>query len=251
MNIDVCMPTWNSAELLGGTLDFLSIAEASSQVVVNQLIVVDNDSDDETLDIAEQKAEKSDWKRNLISTRSSLPEARKIAIKNVETDWFLFLDDDVRISKTYLTNLSEATAPIIGAIQGRKESRTESNSDWVRRRGRRAGTHATLIRHDAVAGIQYPDDLYVLEDEYTRRFVDNSEYLWIFNHQARFTHASTERHQIGWQEGYLGGKYGLSKFHNVALNVPYAAFTRRNPSPHVKRMVGWVWGYVQKTDGKL
>jgi len=51
-----------------------------------------------------------------------------------------------------------------------------------------------------------------------------------------------DRHPIGWQEGLLGGKYGLSAFQDVALHVPYAAMTGRDPRPHAARTAGWVAG---------
>lgn len=244
MEIDVCMPTWNSSKVLGRTLTLLAAAESSSDININNLIVVDNESSDDTLTIAGGKAEEHSWGEVFILRSTNLPEARQTGIKYVETEWFLFLDDDVRISERYLEEVSRSIAPAVGAIQGRKTSRTESNSDWVRRRARRGGTHGTLIRHDSIAGIQYPSDLCVLEDEYSRRVVEDSGYLWIFNHQAKFTHASMDRHPIGWQEGYLGAKYGLSTFDTVALNVPYAVVTLRNPVPQFQRMLGWIWGYV-------
>jgi glycosyltransferase involved in cell wall biosynthesis len=243
MKIDVCMATWNSSDVLDETLDMLRESELNSDVDISRLIVVDNNSTDETLEIIESKCIKYGWETDIQCIKSSLPEARKLGIDSVETEWFLFLDDDVRLTESYLEDLSGAIGSQVGAVQGRKQSRTESNTDWVRRRARRGGTHATLIRHTAISGIGYPADLNVLEDEYSRRYVEDMGYLWIFNHQAIFTHALMDRHPIGWQEGYLGGKYGLSVFHTVLLNIPYAIASKRNPIPHIWRTVGWLWGY--------
>lgn len=244
--IDVAMPTWNSEPVLGGTLERLAASAEGSDVEVGRLLLVDNESEDETVAIADRATTEHDWEFDATVTECSLPEARMEAIDRVETDWFLFLDDDVRVSEDYLSTLFGVTAPLVGGVQGRKHSRTEHPSDWVRRRARRGGTHATLLRHEAVEGVQFPADLVVLEDEYLRRHVDGEGYVWVFDHLAEFDHATQDRHPIGWQEGYLGGKYGLSAFHDVLLNVPFAAATGRDPRPHLERATGWVAGYARR-----
>jgi glycosyltransferase involved in cell wall biosynthesis len=244
--IDVAIPTHESGAVLGGTLERLARAEESSPVAVSRLVLVDDESDDDTREIARAAAEANGWEPVVASRPSTLPEARELAIDRVESDWFLFLDDDVRLSTSYLRDATEAVAPAVGAVQGRKGSRDEHNTDWVRRRARRGGTHATLLRRSAIEGVSYPDDLLVLEDEYTRRHVEDDGYLWVFNHRARFEHASQERHPIGWREGYLGGKYGLSQFHTVALNVPFALASGRSPAPHAGRAAGWVAGRARR-----
>ena len=246
--VDVAIPTSESGSVLEETLERLARAEETAAVTVSRLVVVDNESEDDTREIARAAADANDWEPIVVTRSSTLPEAREIAIDRVDAEWFLFLDDDVRIPRSYLSDVAEAVAPIVGAVQGRKTATGSDvhNTDWVRRRARRGGTHATLIRRDAIEGVSYPEDLLVLEDEYTRRHVENGGFLWIFNHQARFEHASQERHPIGWQEGYLGGKYGLSQFHTVALNVPFALWKRRSPAPHAKRALGWIAGQLSR-----
>lgn len=244
--IDVAVPTYQSGAVLDGTLERLARAEEAAPVAVSRLVVVDNESDDDTREIARTAADANGWEPIVTSRPSTLPEAREIAISRVESEWFLFLDDDVRLSTSYLRDAVEAVAPAVGAVQGRKAARDGHNTDWVRRRARRGGTHATLVRHAAIEGVSYPDDLLVLEDEYARRYVEDGGLLWVFNHRARFEHASQERHPIGWQEGYLGGKYGLSQFHTVALNVPFALAQGRSPAPHAERALGWVAGRARR-----
>lgn len=244
--IAVNIPTKESEPVISGTLDALAKAEQASGVRIRTLRVVDDHSEDRTVELARDAAEQYGWDTDIIVENTTLPEARALAIQRTDAPWFLFLDDDVRVSKDYLETLANSTAPLTGGVQGRKASRTEHPSDWTRRRSRRAGTHATLIRTEAVRDIQYPEDLTVLEDEFTRRHVERSGYLWTFNHRARFTHDSQDRHPIGWTEGFLGGKYGLSAFHTVALNVPFSLATGRNPVPHVKRALGWLAGDVSR-----
>lgn len=240
--LTVCIPTKDSGNILDTTLTHLLRAVDETPVTVAKLVIVDDESDDATVDIAKEHAQSAGWEIETIVEPTTLPEARNRAIEMVETDWFLFLDDDVRLSEDYLETLQAAIAPLVGGVQGRKTSRTEAPSDWVRRRSRRGGTHATLIRREAVADACIPADLHILHDEYLRRIVEWNDYLWVFNHQARFDHANQDRHPIGWREGYEGGRYGLSQFHDLALNVPFAAATGRNPLPHAKRAAGWIVG---------
>lgn len=253
MNIDVCMPTWNSADVLAGTLEKLAVSAANSPIEINTLIIVDNDSGDNSLEIARNKAENHSWDTILISDEIPLQTARKRAINNTTTEWFLFLDDDVRVSDGYLTVLYNSIAPTVGGIQGKKGEGCEldgqpdgSNSRWVRWRSHRAGTHASLIRKSAINSIEFPNDLTMLEDEYIRQHIENNGYLWLFNHQALFTHENQERHPTGWREGYLAGKYGLVSFCKYARKIPIAIITKRNPYPEIMRTSGLAVGYISR-----
>lgn len=248
-SIDICMPTYESGEVVEGTLERLKTALDATETGLGQLIVVDNESDDGTKDQIERFAKKHDWNLVLRSEPSRLPEARELAIKLVQNDWFLFLDDDVRLTESYLTTILEWRAcDRVGAVQGRKDTRTEHPADWVRRRARRGGTHATLIRTRAVRGVSIPEDIEVLEDEFLRRVVETQNYRWVLDPMAEFSHATQNRHPIGWAEGYVGGKYGLSQGHTLALNVPFALLTGRNPLPHLKRCAGWVAGRFSRNE---
>lgn len=244
MNIDVAIPTFESVDVVGDSMDALRRSEESDETTlsIGRVINVDKMSGDGTVREMEDRCSRYGWEYVNISDGCPLPKARERAIEEIETEWFLFLDDDVRIGEEYLAVLENAIAPGVGAIQGRKTSRTEPNSDWVRRRARRGATHAVLIRREAVEGVHIPEDVVVLEDEYLRRAVDNRGFLWVFHHQARFSHDPVGRHPIGWDEGWVGGRYGLSAFHTVALNVPFSIATGRNPIPHINRLAGWVAG---------
>lgn len=246
MHIDIAMPTKESADVIGATLDTAARAIENAEVSVGQLVVVDDQSDDDSLATARDRAEEHGWDPAFVSESATLPAARERAIDLVEAEWFWFLDDDVRVQADYVSRQLDAVAPAVGAVQGRKADRTEHPSDWSRRRARRGGTHATLVRHEAVADVEIPADMAVLEDEYLRRQTEANGYKWFFHPHARFEHASQERHPIGWTEGYVGGKYGLQPFQTVALNVPFAAVTGRNPLPHAKRTAGWIAGRTRR-----
>jgi glycosyltransferase involved in cell wall biosynthesis len=244
-DIDVAIPTKESEPVIEQTLRELhkSVIE-SPDVSLNQLLIVDDESNDRTVEYIDTVCSELGWASELVVEESSLTEARERLISMVDTDWFLFLDDDVRLHSGYLDSHARCIAENIGAIQGRKSSRTEHPTDWVRRRARRGGTHATLLRTSAVDGIEYPDDMTLLEDEWTRRFIEDRGYLWLFNHAARFDHANLGRHPTGWEEGRIAGKYGLAPFHQYALNVPYSLVAKRSPVPHLLRTLGWLYGRV-------
>jgi glycosyltransferase involved in cell wall biosynthesis len=240
------MPTKNSEAVLRGTLKNLAEAAEYAGINIGTLIVVDGESEDKTCEIVQDFVQDTEWTLDLVCRPSTLPEAREIAINRVESEWFLFLDDDVRLNQDYLENLTSASAPLIGGIQGRRDIHKEHPSDWVRFRSHRAGTHATLIQHKTVHNVSFPSDLLILEDEYLRRHIEKKGYLWVFNHQAEYTHRNQWRHPIGWQEGYLGGKYGLSQFHHLLLSVLHAIINCNDPVPGAKRAAGWIAGWATR-----
>lgn len=244
--IDVAMPTYHSEPVIELSLGALERSVSNSPITINQLVIVDNHSADGTVSIAERRAEEFGWESTIIEKSTSLPEARAVAIDTVETEWFLFLDDDVVVSESYLPDLLAGVSPLTGGVQGRKTTETRQPSTWVHYRSTRGGTHATLLRHDAVSDIQIPADLEVLEDEYIRQHVENERsLLWVFNHQAVFHHENQMRHSIGWKEGYLGGKYGLTPGYRLLIDAAASVLDGQNPVPHCTRTAGFVVGTVR------
>lgn len=122
-------------------------------------------------------------------------------IKEVNEDWFLFLDDDVRVGPQYLASQINCIAPLVGAIQGKKVSSSDDPSTWLPKRSYRGGTHATLIKTQLVKDIKFPNDLHVLEDQYLRTHIVENGMLWIFNRIAVFEHDNQERHDVDFQHG--------------------------------------------------
>ena len=103
-----------------------------------------------------------------------------------------------------------------------------------------------MIRTAAVNDLSIPEGVEVLEDEYIRRHVESAGYIWVFNHQARFSHNSMERHQLGWKQGYIAGKYDLMPFHSIALMIVDAIVKLKNPLNRILLMVGYLYGYVDR-----
>ena len=245
--VDVAMPTSHSESVIRDTLEALERSVSRSPVTVDDLIVVDDHSTDATVSIAERTAEEFGWGTTIVQQSTTLPEAREIAIDAVDTEWFLFLDDDVVMAESYLSALVAGVSPLAGAVQGRKVTGTKSPSKWVHYRSMRGGTHATLLRHETVSGIRIPADLVVLEDEFIRQYVENVQSkLWIFNHQAVFYHQNQLRHPLGWKEGFLAGKYGLRPGYRMVVDVPASVIGGRNPLPYCARSTGFLVGRLHR-----
>jgi len=245
ISITIGMPTKNSGPVIRETLDRAATAVENADVTVEDFHVVDGVSSDDTRELAREAAEDHGWSITVESMESSLPEARQRIIDDCETEWLWFLDDDARVEPDYLERLTSLIGSETGAVQGRKQHAGMSPTDWLTYRARRGGTHATLIRHDALDGINIPSELHVLEDEYIRRHVDASGYVWEFHPHAYFTHDNQDRHPIGFQEGYLGAKYNLSRFTFVLFNIAFAIITRRDIVGRLKIFAGWIYGRLK------
>lgn len=258
-SIDVAVPTYESEPVLDDALECLGQSERAGPVDISCLHIIDNESDDRTLEIGAEYATKYGWDTDFISRKCSLPVARQLAIERIESEWFLFLDDDVQVTESYLESHINAIAPRIGAVQGRKSGETAIGhspsrrrilrdstelqpSEWVRRRAFRGGTHATLIRREAASTVAFPRDLLLWEDEFLRREIESNGYLWVFNHQARFTHRTQNPRSQGWHEGYLQGKYDLRPAWHVCLAIPYATLSDSSTIAAVKLAAGYAKG---------
>lgn len=244
---DVAIPTFGGEAVIEETLDALVVAVDEVDWRINRLLVDYRPDDDATGDVVRSWCESHGIDCDIHRTTHNLPEARQALIERVETDWFLFLDDDVRLQPTTLARLVDSVAPLTGAVQVRKQRQDDANAAWSKWRPVRGTTFATLVRTAAVAGIDIPDEVTVLEDEYLRQHVENErDYLWTFNHQAVIEHDNQGRHSIDAREGVLAGRYGLLPYDYVFLNVPYNVVTLNHPLKHTKRALGFCYGVATR-----
>ena len=93
--IDVVMLTKNSEHLLDKCL-----ASIYQNVPVNNLIVIDGFSTDRTLKIVDAANERH-GNVKVLSVNGSRAKAREKGIAQVSTDWFMFADSDVVLSKDW------------------------------------------------------------------------------------------------------------------------------------------------------
>ncbi|GAA5430852.1 glycosyltransferase family 2 protein [Haloarcula japonica] len=245
--IDVCIPTWNSEQVLRTSLDHLAQSEDKSLVDISCLYIIDNNSEDGTVKIAQEAAEEYGWEISIFCEKTNLSEARKLAVSKASADWILFLDDDVRIEPAYLSNLAAAAAPLVGGVQGIKKTNTSKhNSNWVRWRSHRSGTHATLLRRKTVDGINIPKEITVLEDEYIRKYVEENGWLWVYNHQSIYRHDNMGRHPPSWEQGYLAGKYDLMSFCLVLRSSLATVKSGKYILEGLKQICGWLAGRIKR-----
>lgn len=126
------------------------------------------------------------WMRNLellptnnLIVEKSVPlvKARAKAIEKVETDWLLFLDDDVYLTSEWWPQACSYIEPGVGAVQGREQiygmgKKVEPEINRYRRQfpsrslslGMRGTTVDTLIRTEVVRDWKPTEELCAFED---------------------------------------------------------------------------------------
>ncbi len=101
--LDVVMPTLNSASRIGRDVFRNVLKRIFIEVPVNKMIVVDDCSKDETLDVL------NEFDVTILKGTGSLGKAREIGIRNVETEWFYFIDDDNLIPHDFIKKCGDTS----------------------------------------------------------------------------------------------------------------------------------------------
>ncbi len=178
--IDVVMLTKNSEHLLVKCL-----ASIYENVPVHNLIVVDGFSTDRTLKIL-NRFNKQYGNVKVFVMNGSRARAREKGISQVETDWFLFADSDVILSRGWFENAQKSIRSDVGAVWGLNIDVIPKLRDkrFVRLQSLvalhcftlRGGTHDTLVRRDLVADIKIPEELHTYEDAYIMKWIKKKGY---------------------------------------------------------------------------
>lgn len=174
----------------------------ATNVSVEKLIVVDGGSKDGTLEFI------SKLNKNLSlfphihfinDTGGTRATARMKGIKNVETEWFVFVDSDCVLCHGWFKKAFKHTSSGVGAIEGKqklilnfKDTRffearkilTRKLNRLARRNVRfeeegRGFTGDTLIKTDLLKDIEIPSYYHVFEDYYIKRWIEKKGYKWI------------------------------------------------------------------------
>ena len=144
-------------------------------VPVNRLIVVDGFSTDRTLEIVEEFRKKY-GNVKVILERGTRAVARERGIREVGTEWFMFVDSDVVLCRGWFDRACRYMREGVGAVWG-------VNLDVIPNvRSRfllkllglvarkcfevRGGMHDILVRTELVKDIRIPSYLHVFEDAY-------------------------------------------------------------------------------------
>ncbi len=178
--IDVVVLTKNSEHLLDKCL-----ASIYENVPVKNLIVVDGFSTDGTLKIV-NKINEEHGNITVLNENGSRAKAREKGLRQVRTEWFMFVDSDVILSRDWFRKAEKNIKTDVGAIWGMnidvipnvKDKRFLKLQSLIARQcfNLRGGMHDTLIRREAVEGIKIPEQLHTYEDAYIMNWIKEKGY---------------------------------------------------------------------------
>ena len=179
MLIDVIVLTKNSELHLEKCLKAIY-----ENIPINNLVIVDGFSTDKTMNIVLQFKKKYD-NVLIIKDDGNRATSRQKGIKQVKTDWFMFVDSDVVLCKDWFLKAKPFLKKNVGLVWGIEVWSTLHNKKTLKafllitRRifQIRGGTHDTLIRTKLVKDIVIPEKLHVFEDAFIKDWVTKKGYL--------------------------------------------------------------------------
>jgi glycosyltransferase involved in cell wall biosynthesis len=191
--IDVIMCTWNSNEPYFRNV-LLSIKK---EVDVHDFIVIDRYSTDGTLEIVRSVFPRA----RVFQTFANLGIARKMGIERVTTEYFAFIDDDIKVSEGWFTKLisfikrEERVAAVQGSVRydvsymdkarAFELSRRKENVTEITGRGY---THNTLLRTSVLMDFNPPGLIHSWEDFLITQHANKKGYRWFELKQAQVIH---------------------------------------------------------------
>jgi glucosyl-dolichyl phosphate glucuronosyltransferase len=102
MKISIVVCTYNRSQVLRGCLD--SLLHQTVENSLFEVIIVDNNSPDDTQKVVAPYVEHYPHFRYILETEIGLSRARNTGFQQAQTGWILYLDDDVKV----LPNLVES-----------------------------------------------------------------------------------------------------------------------------------------------
>jgi glycosyltransferase involved in cell wall biosynthesis len=176
--VDVAILTMNSERMLRECIN-----SVYKNLPVGNLIVVDGFSTDSTENIVKEFQEKY-GNVIFVQEKGTRGSARQTAIQMVKSDWFMFVDSDVILSKNWFAEAKKLVKDDVGAIWGIEI--------WSVLRGmrvlklfervtlkifdKRGGTHDLLIRRKTVEDIKIPYKLHTYEDGFIKDWIEKKGY---------------------------------------------------------------------------
>jgi glycosyltransferase involved in cell wall biosynthesis len=172
-SVDVVLITKDSERKLRECLE-----SVYQNVPVARLIVVDGYSRDGTLRILGEFQQKY-GNVTIIQDNGTRATARQKGVDAVHSEWFMFVDSDVVLCRSWYNKARKYLAPDVGAVWGIEVWSTIKNPKVLKlfllttRKifDVRGGTHDTLIRTEAVRDMKIPGRLHVFEDTYIMDWV--------------------------------------------------------------------------------
>jgi len=205
--------------------------------------------------------------------------ARQELMDRVDTDWFAFVDDDVKLRPNWWSTVTGMIDPGVGAVEGlwsylvgdkKVDDYTRAMAKLVkllrrdswRDRIDRAFTGDTLVRTAAVKNIRMPN-IPVWEDEYIRTRVEKNGYRWlrtsdvVCDHLRRYNLGpSYNVGRYGYYLGRLSLKVQLKRVAQLPVKVLFSLAYTRNIytgsfaiEKDFKILKGVLQAYVQRRSG--
>ena len=220
-----------------------SLSSIIRNVPLNHLIVVDSFSTDSTLKLLDEYKEKG-VKVKIVQQRCNRGKAREIGIREVDTEWFAFVDSDVILAENWFLDITKNIKPRVGAIEGNVNKQKISPSG-------RAYTNCTLIKTSLVKDVKIPEEMRVLEDQYIRKHIEKKGYRWLKVSEPCSIHKSTsDRKKDAFEVGRLSGKYGLLPFWKdffVCFLIPVKLLRHgESPSIYLNKLFGHLKGILER-----
>jgi glycosyltransferase involved in cell wall biosynthesis len=177
-SVDVVLLTKNSERVLEKCL-----TSVYANVPVNQLIAIDAYSTDGTLKILDLFNQKY-GNVKIIPDSGTRATAREKGISLVSTEWFMFVDSDIVLSRGWYEKAQKNLDKNVGAVWGIEVWSTIQSLAMLKIFLRvtrkifdlRGGTHDTLVRTELVKDIQIPSNLHVFEDAYIKDWIAKRGY---------------------------------------------------------------------------
>lgn len=270
MKVDVVLLTLNS----NSPIFHLCLERLEKVVPVNRLIVVDGGSSDRTLTVVKNYGFPVEIIDDSEGNRAT---ARQKGLEEVETEFFLFLDDDVLLSEGWWDSVKKYfNNEKVGAVWGVSVPIEPSLKQYFRAMSvihgetptilelkngiERGMTHDTVVRTEAVEGIRIPENLIVLEDEFIKRYVEGNGYIWVATEEVRGYHYKTKystkdifaEGKIGRVMGLYGKKWfrtrlvkGLFKLSYLLLVTGNKEIMEREMKKQVNYLRGWLYGATE------
>ena len=124
--VSVIVPLYNAAPYIGEALD--SILASTYRPI--EVVVVDDCSSDNSLDIAHAYAAEHKEVRVLHQKHQGVSAARNYAIREAQGEWILPVDADDKISPTYIEHAVEAIEDDVRVISCRAEYFGAKSGEW-------------------------------------------------------------------------------------------------------------------------
>lgn len=229
--IDVVVLTKDSEHLLDKCL-----ASVYKNVPVKNLIIVDGFSTDHTLKIISEVNEVH-GNVKVLKVNGSRARAREKGIRQVSTDWFMFVDSDVILGREWFKKAEKNLKSDVGAVWGVnidvvpnvKNKRVLKLQSLIAKQcfSLRGGMHDTLIRHEAVEDIKIPEQLHAYEDAYIIKWIEKKGYKTVVGDEVYCLHYKPPRNwnlQNGVSQAIIEFRCGLIYSHMYEYMFLYPVF---------------------------